>query len=192
MKNRSFEVLFHKQIRNARSKRCPDRASGQDVGETWFVAGCPNDVGRLSHIKLIIRTAHPDRICYRPGMMFTSAVCFNLRESGQGSALRVLLRNPDGVDPDSLAHSMSSGRGALHLAHADGPPCATQLSPPREEFRPPTFHIRNSVRRHFTSGYLTAGWERKTFQLLWSDISGSSYSTYPESFLSVYSATVFS
>ena len=79
----------------------------------------------------------------------------------------------------TLCHS---GEGSLHLAHADGPPCAAQLSPPGEEFRAPTFHIRNSVRRHFTSGYLTAGWERRTFQLLRSDISGSSDSTYPESF----------
>ena len=33
---------------------------------------------------------------------------------------------------------------------------------------------RNSVRRHFTSGCLTAGWERRTFQLPRSDMSGSS------------------
>ncbi|WJZ92653.1 hypothetical protein VitviT2T_011637 [Vitis vinifera] len=31
------------------------------------------------------------------------------------------------------------------------------------------------------SGYLTAGWERRTFQLSQSDMSGSSDSTYPES-----------
>ena len=74
------------------------------------------------------------------------------------------------------------GEGSLHLAHADGPPCAAKLIPAGEEFRPPTFHIRNSVRRHFTSGYLTAGWERRTFQLLRSDISGSSNSAYQESF----------
>ena len=40
-----------------------------------------------------------------------------------------------------------------------------------------TFRIRNSVRRHFI-----AEWERRTFQLLWSDLSGSSDSTYQESF----------
>nr|CAN82822.1 hypothetical protein VITISV_041236 [Vitis vinifera] len=45
----------------------------------------------------------------------------------------------------------------------------------------PTFHlllifnIWNSVCRHFTlSGYLTSGWERRTFQLPRSDMSGSS------------------
>ena len=38
---------------------------------------------------------------------------------------------------------------------------------------------KNSVRRHFTSGYFIVGWERMTFQLLQSDISGSSGSTYP-------------
>ena len=40
---------------------------------------------------------------------------------------------------------------------------------------------RNSVRRHFTSGYLTAGQERRTFQLLRSDISRSCDSVHPES-----------
>ena len=75
-----------------------------------------------------------------------------------------------------------SGEGSLHLAHADGLPCVAQLSPPGEEFRAPTFHIQNSVRRHFTSGYLTAGWERRTFQLLRSDLSGPSDSAYQESF----------
>ena len=65
------------------------------------------------------------------------------------------------------------GEGSLHLAHVDGPPC--DISHP--EFRLPTFHIRNFVRRHFT-----AGWERRTFQLLQSDISGSSDRAYQESF----------
>ena len=94
-------------------------------------------------------------------------------------------------------------------------PCTNRQSPlrsiaqsTREEFHPPTFHIRNFVRRHFTSGYLTtrwerrtlqllriyisgpsdftsgyltAGWERRTFQLLRSDISRSSDSVHPES-----------
>ena len=45
------------------------------------------------------------------------------------------------------------------------------------EFRPPTFHIRNSVRRHCIDG-----WEWRTFQLLRSDLSGSSDSAYQESF----------
>ena len=38
---------------------------------------------------------------------------------------------------------------------------------------------KNSVCRHFTSGYLTSEWERRTFQLLRSNISGSSGSAYP-------------
>ena len=73
------------------------------------------------------------------------------------------------------------GEGSLHLAHADGPPYgiahstrggipSANISHP--EFRLPTFRIRR----------LTSGWERRTFQLLWSDISGSSDSTYLESF----------
>nr|CAN64081.1 hypothetical protein VITISV_017279 [Vitis vinifera] len=98
----------------------------------------------------------------------------------------------NGVDPDSLAYSMSSGRGVPT-------PCTRRRSPLRSiaqstrgripcadisypEFRAPTFHIWNSVRRHFTSGYLTVGWERRTFQLLRSDLSGSSNSAYQESF----------
>ena len=35
---------------------------------------------------------------------------------------------------------------------------------------------------YFTSGYLTAGWKRRTLQLSRSDMSGSSKSAYPESF----------
>ena len=34
--------------------------SGQDGGGIWAVA-------RLAHIKSMIRTTYPDRICYRPG-----------------------------------------------------------------------------------------------------------------------------
>ena len=110
----------------------------------------------------------------------------------------VLLGNPDGVDLDSHAHSVSSGRRVPT-------PCTCRRSPLRRssfhpgkefypadfppspdishsEFCPLTFHIRNSVRRHFTSsGYLTAGWERRKFQLPRSDISRSSNSAYPES-----------
>nr|CAN71015.1 hypothetical protein VITISV_001295 [Vitis vinifera] len=56
------------------------------------------------------------------------------------------------------------GEGSLHLAHADGPPCDIAHST----------RGKNSVRRHFTSGYLTSGWERRTFQLPRSDMSGSS------------------
>ena len=103
----------------------------------------------------------------------------------------LLLGNPDGVAPDSSARSVSSGRGVPT-------PCTCRRSPLRNiaqstrgrvpsadishpEFRVSTFHIRNFVRRHFTFGYLTAGWERRTFQLLRSDISRSSDSVHPES-----------
>ena len=68
-----------------------------------------------------------------------------------------------------------------------------QLIPPREEFCPtdvpPSPDISHldgkggrSVRRHFTSGYLTAGWERRTLQLLRIDISGPFDNAYPQSF----------
>ena len=104
-------------------------------------------------------------------------------------AARVLLGNPDEVDPDSLAHSVSLGGGVPA-------PCTRRRSPlryssfhlGRNSIRP-TFHllllfnIRNSVRRHFTfSRYFTSGWERRTFQLPRSDMSGSSDSAYQESF----------
>ena len=73
------------------------------------------------------------------------------------------------------------GEGSLHLAHADGPPYgiahstrggipSANISHP--EFRLPTFRIRR----------LTSGWERRTFQLLWSDLSRSSNRAYQESF----------
>ena len=122
----------------------------------------------------MIRTTYPDRICYRLGVMFTSAVCFSLRESGEGSAPHVLLRNPDRVDPDSLAHSVSSGRGVpIPCTRRRSPlrsiaqstwgriPCANISHP---EFRASTFHIKNSVRRHFTSEILC-------FNILHPDIS---------------------
>ncbi|RVW25139.1 hypothetical protein CK203_110586 [Vitis vinifera] len=48
-----------------------------------------------------------------------------------------------------------------------------------------TFHIQNSVRRHFTSGYLTAKWERRTFQFLRIDIFGPSDSVLPAEFFSL-------
>ena len=124
----------------------------------------------------MIRTTYPDRICYRPDVIFTSAVCFSLREFGQRSAPHVLLGNPDGVDPDSLAHSCHPGEGSLHLAHGEefypaGIPPHPDISHP-DVSREPTFHIWIS---HSRIG-------EETFQLLRSDISGSSDSAQPESF----------
>ena len=104
----------------------------------------------------------------------------------------VLLGNADGVDPDSLACFVLSGIGVpkpctcrrsplriIAQSTRGRIPCANISNP---EFRAPTFHIWNSVRRHFTSGYLTAGWERRMLQLLRSDLSRSSNSAYQESF----------
>ena len=88
---------------------------GQDDGGTWAVA-------RLAHIKSMIRTTHPDRICYRPGVMFTSPDRGTRHMSSWG--------NPDGVDPDSLA--------APTFSHPEFRP--PTFSHP--EFRPPTFHSR--------------------------------------------------
>nr|CAN65224.1 hypothetical protein VITISV_011152 [Vitis vinifera] len=56
----------------------------------------------------MIRTTYPDRICYRPG------------SPDRRSTPHVLLGNSDGVDLDSLARSVSSGRGVRlrSIAHS--------------------------------------------------------------------------
>ena len=74
---------------------------------------------------------------------------------------------------NSVRRNFTSGIPSADISHP-------KFRPPtfsHPEFRPPTFHIRNSVRRHFI-----AGWERRTFQLLRSDLFGSSDSAYQESF----------
>ncbi|RVW45760.1 hypothetical protein CK203_116270 [Vitis vinifera] len=63
MKNRSFEVLFHKQIQNARSKRCQDRGSAPHVllGNPDGVA--PDSLTATGHFTSRIPCAdilHPD------------------------------------------------------------------------------------------------------------------------------------
>ena len=68
--------------------------------------------------------------------------------------------NPDGVDPDSLA--------AWDISHPDG--------------KGGRFNKSGQTCPDPLIGYLTSGWERRKFQLLRSDISGSSDSAYPESF----------
>ena len=106
---------------------------------------------------VMIRTKYPDRICYRPGVMFMSVVCFSLRESEWGSVPHVLLGNPDGVDPDSHAHSVSSKRGVptpctrrrsllRSIAQSTrGRISCADISHP--EFCAPTFYIRISHSR---------------------------------------------
>ena len=72
---------------------------------------------------LSIRTTYPDRVCYRLGCDVHE--CRVLLPEGVRIAWpRVLLGNPDGVDPDSLAHSVSSGRGVPT-------PCTGRRSPLR-------------------------------------------------------------
>ena len=64
------------------------------------------------------------------------------------------------------------GKGSLHLAHADSPPCDVPPSPDilHSEFYPanvpPSLDISHPA--------LDAGWERRTFQLPGSNMSGSS------------------
>ena len=125
------------------------KMSGQGVRRN---VGCSKACSLQSMFSIL--TTYPDRICYRPSVIFMSVVCFSLRESGQGSVPHVFLGNSDGVDPDSLAHSVSSGRGVPT-------PCTRRRSPLRSiaqssgggilcadishpKFRAPTFYIRIS------------------------------------------------
>ncbi|WJZ87565.1 hypothetical protein VitviT2T_006935 [Vitis vinifera] len=83
------------------------------------------------------------------------------------------------------------GEGSLHLAHADGHPCNVPSSPdiPHPEFCP----VEVSPSPDISHPAPDAGWERRAFQLLRSDISGSSDSAYLESFAAIlHSAAVFS
>ena len=137
----------------------------------------------------MIWTAYPDKICYHPGcdvhkclVLLPDGVALDrgARRASSWGIRMELLR----IATRDIAHytrvGILSGRLSTFFRYfISGIPC-TDISYPK--FRAPTFYIRNSVRRHFTSGYLTAGWERRTFQLLRSDISGSSDSAYLESF----------
>ena len=128
-----------------------------ESGGTWAVA-------RLAHSLqsvFSIRTTYSDSICY----------CL------------------DGAAPDSIAPpfrlgiriSMLSpchpGEESLHLAH--GEEFYPARIPSHADIPQPEGRGRHSMRKHFASGYITSGWERRTFQLLRSDISGSSGSAYP-------------
>nr|CAN71733.1 hypothetical protein VITISV_014007 [Vitis vinifera] len=131
MKNRSFEVLCHKQIRNT-TPLCdaqhnsfhPDGNSHSfhpDVSHPEF---CPANVLPYPNVSL-------PQFCPAD-----------------------ILPSPDISQPD--------GRGGRF--NFSGQTCPDPLI------------------EYFTSGYLTTGWERRTFQLPRLDMSGSSNSAYPKSF----------
>ncbi|KAL6321514.1 hypothetical protein AAG906_019694 [Vitis piasezkii] len=83
------------------------------------------------------------------------------------------------------------GKGSLHHAHADDPPCDVPSSPdiPHPEFCPGDVPPSPDISHPAPD----AGWERRSFQLPRSDISGSSDSTYSESFAAIlHSVVVFS
>ena len=86
-----------------------------------------------------IWTTYPDRICYR-----LDGVALDSMEEW------VLLGDPDGVDPDSHARSVSSGRGSLHLAH--GEEFYPAGIPPHPDISHPDGKGGRSLCRHFTSG----------------------------------------
>ena len=152
--------------------------SGQGVRTGWW------------RNMVCVRTTYPDRICYRPSVMFTSAVCFSLSESGQGSP------------------HMSSGGIRMELIRIDWR--RRYLTPGWEiwmellwiAWRAPTFYIRIS---HSQMGEEDV----PCTDILHPDISqpdgrgerfNFSGQTYPDLlitltrrvFLSVYSAAVFS
>ena len=113
--------------------------------------------------------------------IYPDSICYRPDGATPDSiAAHVLMGNPDGVDPDSLARSVSSGRGVPT-------PCTwgrilSGWHSTSSGYPTAGWERKNSVRRHFTSGYPTAGWEMRTLQLLQIDISGSSDSAYPQSF----------
>nr|CAN76888.1 hypothetical protein VITISV_009764 [Vitis vinifera] len=138
MKKRSFEVLCHKKIRNARSKdvRTGRSDTPSDGGGKSLDRGARHMSSWGIWMELL-------RIAWRRGTF----------------------SHPE-FRPSTFSHSEFRPSTFSH----------SEFRPPtfsHPEFRPLTFHIRNSVRRHFT-----AGWERRTFQLLRSDLSGSSDSAY--------------
>ena len=91
--------------------------------------------------------------------------------------------------PDKKTRSVSSRRGSLHLAH--GEKFYPAGIPPHPDISHPDGKGGHSVRRHLTFGYLTAGWERRTLQLLQIDISGPSDNAYLQSFsLSIQCSSV--
>ena len=97
-----------------------------------------------------------------------------------GEPPHVLWRNPDGVDPDRLAAQISH----TWMGNPDGVALDNMACPDilHSDISQPNGRGGRSMRRHFTSGYLTAGWERRTLQLLRIDISRPSDNAYQESF----------
>ena len=105
MKNRSFEVLCHKKIRNARSKRCPDRVSGQDGGESQWSG---------QHIRIgntLVRVRYSREPCASPWGSSDRRARHMSSLGIRMELIRIALRAPCHLE-----------EGSLHLAHADGPP----------------------------------------------------------------------
>ena len=94
------------------------------------------------------------------------------------------LGNPDGVLRIAMRAPCHQGEGSLHLAHVDGLPCDVPPSPDI---------LHSAPSPNISHPAPDAGWERRAFQLPWTNISGSSDSAYPESFAAIlHSAAVFS
>ena len=121
MKNRSFEVLCHEQIRNARSK---------DVRTGWR--------------RNMIRITYLDRICHRSGVIFHERYVLQLGGIWM-ELIRIALRTPchPGERSLYLAHADGPPCGIAQSTRG-GIPCADISHP---EFRAPTFYIRISHNR---------------------------------------------
>ena len=155
----------------------------------------------------MIRTTYPDKICYRPGCDVHE--CLVLLPEGVriGERATCPLGNPDEVSPDSDACSVSSGGGVPTPCTCRLSPLRHSSFHLGRNFILPAFHllwifhIRISHIRMGEEGVSTspvkhvwilwldishptpdAGWERRTFQLLRSGMSGSSDNAYSESF----------
>nr|CAN63916.1 hypothetical protein VITISV_036186 [Vitis vinifera] len=78
----------------------------------------------------------------------------------------------------TFSRHFTSGIPSADISHPD----ISQLDGRGGRFNFPGQTCPDPLIKYFTSGYLTAGWERRTFQLPRSDMSGSSDSAYPKSF----------
>ena len=114
-------------------------------------------------------------------MLSSGVWCSRVSDS---MAARILLGNPDGVEPDSMAAHVLLGNpdgveldGSLHLTHANGPLVTSG------------YLIRNYVPSDMSGSvdrifHIRIPWRRMgeaTFQIPRTDMSGSSDSAHPES-----------
>nr|CAN79353.1 hypothetical protein VITISV_036175 [Vitis vinifera] len=101
----------------------------------------------------MIRTTYPDMICYHPEWDVHECRIAWRRMSSWGIRMKLSRMGP-------------------YILHTQTVPLVQHSL---------VYPGRNFVRRHFTSGYLTSGWERRTLQLFRIYISGPSDNAYLQS-----------